>query len=671
MSPFPPERTTEHVPLHNGTPFTAFVVSWSVKPPKPSLTVVVKATYRLTGDGLRPAEEQRPPDGDVRDGDGELGEGLLYASDFAPFKPKADVTVSGYAYPGDDGCSGLASLEVGRLRDTLAVFGPRRWDALGAQSAPERFERVPLSYRFSWGGPDRRDNPVGLGMQGDLLPQLENPKALVQSRSTRVEPWGWSPIAAEWPTRAKRLGQKYGVRWAEERWPYFAEDFDWAYFNAAPPRLQVPHLRGDERFVLRGVCPGGERLQGQLPGVAVRIFAWLTTGEMRGATASLDTLHFDADEQEVVVCWRAVLETTDIDASELSCIFVTRDPLEVEPAPAEVAERLKRLLTEDEDDALTEEEEEEPLPAPPAASRDAVQAALASGEDLRGVDAYGADLSGLDFRGRDLSEAMLSQANLEGADLRGAILVDALLRGARARDAQWGGANLSGADLGGCQLDGGCFDRASLVDAALDDARAHGATFVGADLSGASASRLAAELADFREANLTHVDLSLAVLIKARFDSATLADAVLYEARMEGARFTDVEGTDVRADDANLVRTQWSSAKLGGGSFENAHLDGAVFNGAMLDESNFARARLVAVQLEGCRLRRSSWRKAALERVSLFGSDLMQADFSHARLTEVDFRRASLFEAETWGAEISGLLLEGAYLDQTKWKGMT
>src|SRR5690606_28855478 len=104
------ERTTEHVPIVNDTPFVAFTVPWAVKPPRHSITVVVKGTFSLASDGaaLALAAEQRPPEGDLRDGAGELGEALVYASDFAVLKPKVDVTLRGHGYPkADDRTVGL------------------------------------------------------------------------------------------------------------------------------------------------------------------------------------------------------------------------------------------------------------------------------------------------------------------------------------------------------------------------------------------------------------------------------------------------------------------------------------------------------------------------------------------------------------------------------------
>ena len=50
-----------------------------------------------------------------------------------------------------------------------------------------------------------------------------------------------------WPDRANKLGKQYGEAWRRSRSPFYAEDFDADYFQAAPPdqRLDAP-LRGDE-----------------------------------------------------------------------------------------------------------------------------------------------------------------------------------------------------------------------------------------------------------------------------------------------------------------------------------------------------------------------------------------------------------------------------------------
>ena len=70
--------------------------------------------------------------------------------------------------------------------------------------------------------------------------------------------------------------------------------------------------------------------------------------------------------------------------------------------------------------------------------KEAVEAAVKAGADLRGADLRGADLRGADLRGADLRGADLCGANLCGANLCGANLCGADL----------GGANLRGAKVG-------------------------------------------------------------------------------------------------------------------------------------------------------------------------------------------------------------------------------
>jgi hypothetical protein len=83
------------------------------------------------------------------------------------------------------------------------------------------------------------------------------------------------------------------------------------------------------------------------------------------------------------------------------------------------------------------------------AMRDALEAAVKSGANLRGANLIDADL-----RGANLIDAYLRGANLSGADLRGAYLRGADLSGAYLRGADLRGADLRGADLRGAYLRG-------------------------------------------------------------------------------------------------------------------------------------------------------------------------------------------------------------------------
>ncbi|MEQ9318274.1 MAG: DUF2169 domain-containing protein, partial [Polyangiaceae bacterium] len=315
------------MPIVNASPFVAFTVAWAVRPPRRSLTLVVKATYRFTeGDNGEPslvlADEPRLPQGDVRLDDDDLGSALVYASDFAPFKPKADVTLSGFGYTtAPEHTAGLVELEVGPAADRIAVFGPRRWDAAGGQTVPARAERVPLTHAFAYGGPGEDRNPFGLGREGRALPQLEDPDRLVTSPSDRREPACPASVAPTWAARSAHLGT-YGGSWVAERWPFYPDDFDWAHFNAAPSKLQVPYLRGDERVRVSGCQPDGRVLQARLPGRVPRLVALHEDGTRSEATAHLDTVHVDADVGEVIVLWRGVFEVSGPFAPELRALGV-------------------------------------------------------------------------------------------------------------------------------------------------------------------------------------------------------------------------------------------------------------------------------------------------------------------------------------------------------------
>ncbi len=71
-------------------------------------------------------------------------------------------------------------------------------------------------------------------------------------------------------------------------------------------------------------------------------------------------------------------------------------------------------------------------------TRGKVDAAIASGADLRGANLTGANLTGADLSGAYLSGADLREANLAGADLSEAFLSDAHLRLARYNaDTKW------------------------------------------------------------------------------------------------------------------------------------------------------------------------------------------------------------------------------------------
>ena len=109
----------------------------------------------------------------------------------------------------------------------LAVIGDRSWSSLGVLSVPKPFTSMPLSYERSFGGPGIDANPLG-----SPVPNIEDPRELITSPRSKPKPAGAFPIPPEWKSRQQRAG-RYDKKWLATRWPYFPEDFDGSFFNAA------------------------------------------------------------------------------------------------------------------------------------------------------------------------------------------------------------------------------------------------------------------------------------------------------------------------------------------------------------------------------------------------------------------------------------------------------
>jgi uncharacterized protein YjbI with pentapeptide repeats len=697
-----PKRVTANVPIVNETGLFAWTIPWQIKPQDHAVVVVVKATYLVGEDGtLALAPEQDPPSGDVEHEPDEVAPGassLRYASDFAIFKPAADVLLVGHAYPPDEtvGVSNV-ELRLGNLRRRIAVFGDRTWGGFGFEGKPARFERMPLRWERAMGGPLSEDNPVGRGFKsGVLAPNLERPEALVRTRDDRPAPACFAPVSPAWKARRSKTGT-YDAAWMKERWPYLPADFDWSHFNAAPPEQQVPYLRGDERFAVIGVRQGGRGFEGQLPGLRPRVFAQRTEevgGDFFEVLLRLDTAWIDADAGKLVLVWRGLYATPDDDSPDIAAVFVdveagSAGSLESGPAHRGEAVRpleevrarfLARIAAaellplgamafpgEPEADARGERP---PLPPGPAApARAQVLARLAAGESLARADLSGVDLSGADLAGADLTGAILAGANLSDAVLDRTKLAGAVLAGAHADRASLVEADLAGADLTGARLGRAKLDKAVLGGAVLDGVRASGASFAEARAERASFVGARLDDATLDRASLVAADFSRAELGGASLRGAALDDVRLYAVRGDGAHFDAATMARARADQASLRRASFARVTAPQSVWEGADLTGATFAEATIADALFPRARLDEATLAKATATGASFRRASLKRARCVRANLMKAVFERADLTEADLRGANLYQAETWRAKTSHVDLTAANVTGTKLAG--
>ena len=157
-------------------------------------------------------------------------------------------------------------MRVGQLQKRLVVTGERRWIRSAGDfvpSPPIAFERQPFCYDTAYGGteisplfPNRVAtcllNPVGRGyaisrVAADEYP-MPNTEELGQQISApgrNYRPMALGPIGRHWQPRSQWAGS-YGERWQRERAPFWPDDFDYRFFQCAPPDQQIAYPVGGE-----------------------------------------------------------------------------------------------------------------------------------------------------------------------------------------------------------------------------------------------------------------------------------------------------------------------------------------------------------------------------------------------------------------------------------------
>jgi uncharacterized protein YjbI with pentapeptide repeats len=314
----------------NNTRMTLGTVASRMNFPGHTLTLVVKATYRLVPGGVAvPHESPLFPDGDTLFPDDTEGTGSIRCeSDFAPIKPRSDLMLVGHAWAPEGG-KGVASMSVhvkfsvGETGRSLLVVGDRHTKPGETNPSTTPFLSMPLTYERAFGGPRYKPNPVGTGHRaqddeetGERVvrwpnlfdirdevgfvpsslrpkPQVVTPQAgtaesnvadssaataaatPMPSPSERVDPYspaGFGPIRRDWHARASKLGT-YDSNWVAARFPAVAADFDPSHFNAASPDLQRDgYLIGTEEVRMENLHATIADYRSRLPGLRVRAF---------------------------------------------------------------------------------------------------------------------------------------------------------------------------------------------------------------------------------------------------------------------------------------------------------------------------------------------------------------------------------------------------------------
>jgi len=646
----------------------------TVRPVIPGLTAsfFVKGTFRLRP-GEAAGEWGDRPDfvtGDVGVG-GDVSKGISYASDFVPYKPRADFAVSATAYAPPGGVTSFeAAAVVGDRAKRLVVYGTRNWEHSFLSEAPgsaSSVERVPVDYTRAWGGAEHPLNPIGVGPETQELPNFEEPGFPIASPKQNAFPAGLLPFPADWPQRRSKVGT-FDADWKTARWPWLPHDFNWSYFNAVPESQWMDgYLRGDEKLRFLNLHPEHGDYRSELPGVRARTFVTRkVAGERSFAEVSLDldTLWVDLEAEKMILVWRGRTAVDSLKLRDVTNLLIDLEPLAAEPKRADEYRHLQVQALEPR------------LPQPPpAAGKASSPASLQAEIEGRVAEAMQhlseaeqvAAKHEADFLGSVPNlQAQVREKGLEPPVPGGEIEQLSKLAAGLKDDPRMHPESASAisqhlSEVGGGHDGKDLFDAElsqtkSSVEKVLPDAfappEAQAAPPAAEPLSEDAIKSGVLEKGAGRGADFSGMDLS----------GARLAGAVLKGAKFVGTKLVAADLSKADLSGADLSGADLTSANLSGADFHDCVVSGAVFKNARIQFAKMPRLDLGACDFSGANGEMVDLRDANLAGANFSGADLPKANLRGAHLEKADFTRAKLRKADCSGAQARGVIMDDADL---------
>lgn len=687
----------------NKSPFNFALITGKYFFPKYSLTLIVKGTFDLRqNEKAVVSEEQIFPTGDdfyLEDED-MIG-GPKYPSDFAYFKPKADLLLTGkfHSPDGKKVYQSQVKFQVGNKIKTLNIIGNRYWSG-NSPTRPEVFSEMELRYENSFGGVDYKKNPVGKGINkielktGDKLiplPNIFHYGENISSPQNKLEPAGFGALGQMWSQRFSKLGS-YKGNYLKERWPWFSKDFDWSFFNAAPLDMQVPgYLKGDEKLYFENLHPKYSKYYSQLPGLKVRCFIDeldRSKKNFKEIKMNLDTLWVNMEEEKLVLVWRGVTEIKTEDYEEIQNILIASEKFEEQTHSIQYFEDLlKKEIAEPEEETFEPEtieavdEEDIEMEKEIAKAEEQMRASLIEAgidpdnipepsEEDKKREAEMLKALGFEeeveeipltrelfikrvnqnesFEGEDLRGIDLSGLNLKNLNFKNAILSNISFKNSDLSDSDFSQANLSNTDLTEAKFNNTILKEADLSAAILKNADLTGANieeaiFEKAVLNNAVLNNVKAGNSFFSEADLTE-----SILIKSDFTGADFSKAVLNKTNFQYSNLTDASLENAAAlhahfTESDLTRLRASSGVFSNASFKKSKGLESIWTNANLNESDFSY----------CEMEAANFSSALLQKANFYAANLKFAKFTKAKITSAVLKDMNLFQGTFEKADLT------------------
>ena len=609
---------------------------------------------------------------------------------------RAEYLVGGTAFTRPEqrqGC--LVRAQVGSLQKELVVWGQRYWNG-NRPSDPVAFDALPLDWTQTFGGDDFAANPLGMGSRESeingvrmrLLPRIEYPRQPLTAPAQQGRPAGLGPLDQTWAERAAKRGT-YDDRWLEDGFPGLPSDLDWGFFNLAPEdQQQTDAFRGDEDYSFHQLHPTKPVVDGQLPGLATRLF--VTRRQTDGMLfeeirTRLMALWFFPGEERLIQVFQGWIQVTEDDASDVEHLLTAVERLgQTRPLAHYRDVRDRRLDRENgviealrESDLAPAELVQSPFDITPSdnpgltrafrrAERERLAARALVAEQGLDPDEHGPPAKLPDtpsIRSIDDLIAVRTQMEREGAGLEARMAAEKQkamddvrammqsqghdfepiaqeMQGAATRGAPQPIADALIRDLT-AQVERGRAARSDIRE--LEQMLADPAIIAGWHQTDRQ------QLAGYRAMG-HHQTPALRL---EPVSSRALRDRVAAH-HASGLSFS---GWDLTG--ANLSHLDLSGADLREALLESADLHGTRLEGAVLCDAVLAHAELQGTVLGGADLRRCNLGAARIASADLRGADLGDAILEGARLRQADLRDARL----------DGLRLEGASIEAVDFSG--